>query len=76
MEISDISDKNGTSQSNKMAIFDKKWNFWNLMASFNKLPSILDPPAGSGVDATRVEEEAPKTGLIGETSTGWQYPLG
>ena len=33
-----ISDKNGTSKLNKLAIFDKKWNFWNLVAMFDKKP--------------------------------------
>ena len=31
-----ISDKNGTSKLNKLAIFDQKWNFWNLVANFDK----------------------------------------
>ena len=31
-----ISDKNGTSKLNKLTIFDKKWNFWNLLAMFDK----------------------------------------
>ena len=31
-----ISDKNGTSKLNKLAIFDHKWNFWNLVANFDK----------------------------------------
>ena len=34
--ILNISDKNGTSKLNKLAIFDKKWNFWNLVAMFDK----------------------------------------
>ena len=32
----DISDKNGTSKLNKLAIFDQKWNFWNLVANIDK----------------------------------------
>ena len=31
-----ISDKNGTSKLNKLTIFDQKWNFWNLVAMFDK----------------------------------------
>ena len=31
-----ISDENGTSKLNKLTIFDEKWNFWNLMAKFDK----------------------------------------
>ena len=31
-----ISDKNGTSKLNKLAIFDQKWNFLNLVAMFDK----------------------------------------
>ena len=31
-----ISDKNGTSKLNKLTIFDQKWNFWNLVAKFDK----------------------------------------
>ena len=26
----------GTSKLNKMTIFDHKWNFWNLVAKFDK----------------------------------------
>ena len=31
-----ISDKNGTSKLNKLTIFNQKWNFWNLVAMFDK----------------------------------------
>ena len=31
-----ISVKKGISKLNKLAIFDKKWNFWNLVAMFDK----------------------------------------
>ena len=31
-----ISDKNGTAKLNKLTIFDQKWNFWNLVAMFDK----------------------------------------
>ena len=31
-----ISDKNGTSTLDKLTIFDQKWNFWNLVAMFDK----------------------------------------
>ena len=31
-----ISDKNGTSKLNEFTIFDQTWNFWNLMAKFDK----------------------------------------
>ena len=31
-----ISDKNGTSKLNKLTIIDQKWNFWNLVAEFDK----------------------------------------
>ena len=31
-----ISDKNGTSKLDKLAIFDHKWNFLNLVANFDK----------------------------------------
>ena len=31
-----ISDKNGTSKFNKLTTFDQKWNFWNLVANFDK----------------------------------------
>ena len=34
--VSDVSDKNGTAKLKKMTIFDRKWNFWNLMAKFDK----------------------------------------
>ena len=37
-----ISDKNGTSKLNKLAIFDQKWNFWNLVANFDKQPRLDD----------------------------------
>ena len=36
-----ISDKNGTSKSDKLTIFDQKWNFWNLLAKFDKLPIFV-----------------------------------
>ena len=31
-----IPDKNGTSKLNELSIFDQKWNFWNLVAMFDK----------------------------------------
>ena len=31
-----ISDKNGSSKLNKSTIFYEKWNFWNLVAMFDK----------------------------------------
>ena len=31
-----ISDKNGGSKLNKLTILGQKWNFWNLMAKFDK----------------------------------------
>ena len=37
-----ISDKNGTSKLNKLTIFDQKWNFWNLVAMFDKQPIMLN----------------------------------
>ena len=31
-----ISDKSGTSKLNKLIIIYQKWNFWNLVAMFDK----------------------------------------